>query len=264
MAEKKNKRSEHMSDALFGELKESLGQALQHARGKSFQNIIDELREFYGPPEPPKVTDPLGIILLENVAYLVSDERREQAFDALRERVGLTPPEILMAHEETLLEVARLGGMHPAARVEKLRRIAQIALQQFDGDLDKVLKLPLAQAKKSLKKFSGIGDPGAEKILLVSKTHPILALDSNGLRVLLRLGYGEERKSYSSTYRSAQEAVKDELKKDYDWLIAAHQLLRRHGQELCKRIEPLCPSCPVKSSCRYYQENARKSMEFRL
>jgi endonuclease III len=119
------------------------------------------------------------------------------------------------------------------------------------------LTRPLAQAKKALKKFSGIGDPGAEKILLFSRTHLILALDSNGLRVLLRLGYGEERKSYSSTYRSAQEAVEGELKKDFDWLIAAHQLLRRHGQELCKTARPLCSRCPVKSSCRYYQEEVR-------
>jgi len=224
---------------------------------KSFQKIIDELEEFYGRPESPRIADPLGMILLENIAYLVSDDRREQAFNALRERVGLTPPETLMAHEETLLEVAHLGGMHPAARVEKLRRIAQIALQEFDGDLDRVLKQPLAQAKKSLKKFPGIGDPSAEKILLFSRTHPILALDSNGLRVLLRLGYGEERKSYSSTYRSAQEAVESVLKKDFDWLIAAHQLLRRHGQELCKTARPLCSRCPVKSDCRYYQEEVK-------
>ncbi|HSB10582.1 MAG TPA: hypothetical protein VLM38_13925 [Blastocatellia bacterium] len=221
---------------------------------RSFKKIIDELREFYGRPDPPKITDPLGIILLENVAYLVSDERREQVFNSLREKAGLSPPEILTAHEENLLEVARLGGMHPAARVEKLRRIAQIALQEFDGDLDKVLKQPLSRAKKSLKKFPGIGDPGAEKILLFSKAHPILALDSNGLRVLLRLGYGEELKSYAASYRSAQAAVEGELKKDFGWLIEAHQLLRRHGQELCKTTEPLCPACPLKTSCRYYQK----------
>ena len=224
---------------------------------KPFTKIVDELQGFYGRPEPPKVTDPLGLILFENVAYLLSAERREQAFNALREGVGLTPPEILMAHEEALLEVARLGGMRPEARVEKLRRIAQIALQEFDGDLDKILKQPLARAKKLLKKFPGIGDPGAEKILLFSRTHPILALDSNGLRVLLRLGYGEERKSYSPTYRSAQEAVENELKKDFDWLIAAHQLLRRHGQQLCKTNEPMCPSCPVSSDCSYYQKGSR-------
>lgn len=235
---------------------------------KPFTNIIHELQNIYGPPDPPKVTDPLGLILLENVAYLVSDKRREEAFDALREKVGLTPVDILTAHEETLLEVARLGGMLPAARVEKLRRIAQIALQEFDGDLDKVLKRPLAQAKKSLKKFPGIGDPGAEKILLFSKTHPILALDSNGLRVLRRLGYGEEQKSYAATYRLAQEAaqeaakdaVRDEMWKDFDWLIAAHQLLRLHGQQLCKATTPLCAKCPVKTVCRYYQETGSRSV----
>src|SRR5947207_8366685 len=119
-----------------------------------FQPIISELLKFYGQIEPPKVTDPLGMILLENVAYLVSDERRERAFDALREKVGLTPTEILTAHEETLLEVARLGGMLPAARVEKLRRIARIVVQEFDGDLDRAVRLRLSKAKEPLKKFT--------------------------------------------------------------------------------------------------------------
>ena len=155
------------------------------------------------------------MVLLENVAYLVGDEQREEAFDALREKVGLSPVDIVTAHDEKLLEVAHLGGMLPAARVDKLRRIANIALQEFDGDLNRVLSLPTTKAKRALKKFPGIGDPGAEKILLFTRTLPVLALESNGLRVLLRLGYGEERKNYSTTYRSAQEAVEPELKKDW-------------------------------------------------
>lgn len=193
------------------------------------------------------------MILFENVAYLVGDEQREQAFDALRERVGLSPVDIVTAADEKLLEVARLGGMHPAGRVEKLRRVAEIALQEFDGDLQSVLIQPLAKAKRALKKFPGIGDPGAEKILLFTRTMPVLALESNGLRVLLRLGYGEERKNYSATYRSVQEAVEPEMLNDFDLLIEVHRLLRRHGQELCKRSEPLCAECPVKRECRFYR-----------
>jgi len=223
---------------------------------RSLGRVINELRKLYGSPKPPAVTDPLGMILLENIAYLVSDERRVQAFNNLSERVGLTPPEILMAPENKLIEIARLGGMHPVARVEKLRLIAQIALQEFNGDFDRVLKQPLATVKKSLKKFPGIGDPGAEKILLFSRTQPVLALDSNGLRVLLRLGYGEESRSYSATYRSAQDAAGKGIKKDFDWLIAAHQLLRRHGQELCKNVNPVCAQCPLKSLCSYYRDHS--------
>jgi endonuclease III len=222
---------------------------------KPFQRIIAKLKSHYGPPRPLKTTDPLEMILLENVAYLVGDEQREGAFEALRDRVGLSPVDIVTAHDEKLLEVARLGGMLPGGRVEKLRRIANIALQEFDGDLKSVLAQPVAKAKRALKKFPGIGDPGAEKILLFTRTHPVLALESNGLRVLLRLGYGEERKNYSATYRAAQEAVKPESQEDFDWLIEAHQLLRHHGQELCKRSEPLCAPCPLKLDCRFYQQS---------
>ena len=222
----------------------------------AFQEVIRKLKALYGPPRPPKTTEPLEMILLENVAYMVGDEQREEAFDALRDRVGLSPVDIVTARDEKLLEVARIGGMLPAARVEKLRRIANIALQEFDGDLKSVLSLPVPKAKRALKKFPGIGDPGAEKILLFTRTHRLLALESNGLRVLLRLGYGEERKNYSATYRSVQEAVEPVLKNDFDWLIEAHQLLRRHGQETCRRTGPLCAECPLRPVCRFYQESA--------
>ena len=49
--------------------------------------------------------------------------------------------------------------------------------------------------------FPMIGEPGAEKILLFSGVLAVLALDSNGVRVLVRLGVGEERKSYAATYK---------------------------------------------------------------
>jgi len=75
---------------------------------------------------------------------------------------------------------------------------------------------------------------------------------------MIRLGFGEERKNYAGTYRSAQEAVKEEIVKSFDWLIAAHQLLRRHGRELCKNSQPACKQCPLTQSCRFFKENLRE------
>jgi len=82
----------------------------------------------------------------------------------------------------------------------------------------------------------------------------VLGLESNGLRVLLRLGFGEEKKNYTATYRSVQKAINVHLKEDYDWLIGAHTLLRQHGKELCKTNAPLCVKCPVRKSCAYFAE----------
>jgi endonuclease-3 len=222
-----------------------------------FQEVIDRLEKFYGPSLPPKVTDPLELIIYENIAYLVEDARREAVFVQLRKQVGLKPTDILSAPAEVLQEVAKPGGMNLEGRLDKLRTIARIVLGEFDGDLNQVLKLPLKQAMKALKKFPGIGDPGAEKILLFTKTHPILALESNGLRVLLRLGFDADHKNYTMAYRSAQEAVKTQLKLDCGWLIGAHQLLRRHGQELCRRTSPACGRCPLKVDCQFAQAAKR-------
>jgi endonuclease III len=219
----------------------------------NLQKIVSQLAAHYGKPKPLITTDPFELILLENVAYLVSDERREEAFKALRKYAGTKPHQLLSASDESILQATRLGGMHPEQRVARLREIALIAMNEFGGDLSEALKLPLPKAKQALRKFSSIGEPSAEKILLFTRSYPVLGLDSNGLRVLVRLGFGEEKKNYTATYRSIQEAIRGQLKQDYDWLIGAHILLRRHGKELCKTSAPLCEKCPIRKNCVYFK-----------
>jgi endonuclease III len=220
-----------------------------------FSTIIRKLEKFYGHPEPPKITDPLEIILFENVAYLADDDKRAAAFAALKKKVGTKPQQILKASLKQLEEITRMAGIVPELRAQRLRQIAELAHYIFKDDLAAELKKPLPQAKKSLKKFPSIGDPGAEKILMLTRSYPVLALESNGLRVLLRLGFAEEQKSYSAGYRLVQAALAGELPADYDALIEAHQLLRQHGQELCKRTRPLCEAdCPLTADCAYFRK----------
>jgi endonuclease-3 len=220
-------------------------------------HLIDQLAAFYGTPAPPEVTDPWEMIVWENVAYLVDDERRLQAMTDLRKKVGITPEEILAAPPARLIN-SGVRGIVPEQSVKKLRRSAEIALEDFGGDLRPILKQSLAAAKKALKRFPAIGDPGAEKILLFGRAYPILALDSNGMRVLVRLGFGMETPNYSATYRSVQTAIETEILKEFPWLIQAHQLLRRHGQELCRRSRPGCRQCPLKQHCPWPAANPER------
>lgn len=217
----------------------------------SFSKLIRRLERYYGRPKAPKITDPLGLILWENVAYLANDEKREKAYQALRKQVGTGPKQIRAASRVVLNRIAK-AGILAENQVEKLKKIADLVLEDFEGDLKQVLDWPTPKVKKALKKFPGIGDPGAEKILLFSRKEPVLALESNGLRVLLRVGFGEESQSYSKSYRSAQAAVEGQIQKDFVGLIAAHQLLRRHGQEICKRTKPLCRVCPLAEGCAFF------------
>ena len=215
--------------------------------------VVQTLERHYGRPAAPRRMDPLELILWENVAYLADDKRRAAAFTLLTTQIGSRPEQILAAPLGALRAVTS-HGILPDRFAEKLREIARIARDEFDGDLDAVLRLPLAKAKKALRKFPGIGEPGAEKILLFSRRQPLLAPESNGLRVLNRLGISPERKSYAATYVAAREVTAGQIGEDYDALIAAHSLLRRHGQELCRRSDPACGVCPLAGECRFARQ----------
>src|SRR6202022_3252408 len=206
--------------------------------------------QHYGRPAPLPSNDPLELIIWENIAYLASDKRRAAAFATLKRTIGTRPEPILAAKPSALAAIGK-AGILPDVSAAKLLAIAKIAYEEFDSDLRSVLKKPLPQAKKALKRFPSIGDPGAEKILLLTRSYPVMALDSNGLRVMCRVGYAEEQKSYSATYRLVLNAICGQLRRDYDSLIRAHQLLRQHGQDLCKRSKPRCVECPITDSCNY-------------
>jgi endonuclease III len=216
----------------------------------TISKLVNELQQQYGLPAPLPSTDPLELIIWENIAYLANDKRRAEAFATLKRSIGTHPEQILAAKQSALAAIGK-AGILPDVSAEKLLAIAKIAYEEFDSDLRSVLKKPLPQAKKALKEFPSIGDPAAEKILLFTRSYPVFSLDSNGLRVLCRVGFAEEQKNYSATYRLVQDAIREQLPRDYDSLIRAHQLLRQHGQELCKRSKPLCAKCPVKDACNY-------------
>jgi len=208
--------------------------------------VLDLLAQTYGEPESPPRRSVLDLVWLENVAYLVDDKKRAQAFNTLRTHIGTKPEDVLQASDQQLQAIAS-AGILPENQADKLKRIAELA-----GELDGVEALPLNQAKRRVMKFPSIGEPGAEKILLFARTHAVLGLESNGVRVMERVGIVDEKKSYAATYREVQHYVAGYADRGVEWLIRAHQLLRQHGQELCKRSRPRCEVCPLTDRCRYY------------
>jgi endonuclease III len=216
--------------------------------------VMAALEQHYGTPRPEPLSGPLDMILWEIVGYLVDDDRRRTAFNMLRLQTGLDPMRIRATPLRTLETITRMGGSVGAKeRAERLHKTAGMVVDDFDGDLNAVLKWPLPKARKALLKFPMVGEPGADKILVFCGTQPVLALDSNGVRTMVRIGFAKAEPSYQGTYRSLREAVAQELPEDCGWLTRAHLLLRQHGQEICTRNLPGCGKCPVAAVCAYKQ-----------
>ena len=103
-----------------------------------------------------------------------------------------------------------------------------------------------------LKKFPGIADPGADRILLFAGISPIAAVPSNCVHVLARILHGKESKNYGATYREARNAIAAAVPENFDARTRAYLLLKRHGREICKSTKPRCESCPVNASCSFF------------
>lgn len=184
------------------------------------------------------------------MAYLAADARRLAAYRFLEDRIGTTPADILGASPTALRAVTRRGGaIAVGQRAQRLRAVAERVLGEWDGDLRPVLRLPFAAARRELTRYPAVGEPGAERILLLCGARPVLALDSNALRVLRRLGYGREYPQWAKTYRAVQAAAQRELPATIAIRRPAYLLLRQHGQTLCRRSAPRCHQCPLQPDC---------------
>jgi endonuclease III len=137
-----------------------------------------------------------------------------------------------------------------------LKCCAEIAEEIGIARLHSLLKTDPAAARKALRKFPGIADPGAERILLYNGACRTLAPDSNALRVLVRLGFAKMERDYGRVYRSVAESTAPELPSTFSKIIAARELLRRHGQELCRRNNPRCEACPLSARCEAFRTKA--------
>lgn len=214
-------------------------------------DVVRLLRGHYGVSEPLPVLNAFEWVVLENVAYLARPERRMAAFEVLRTSVGNSPHALLEASDEQLMR-ATAHGILAGTFADKVRECARIAIERFGGDLDAALDARPGAAVAMLRAFPGIGEPGAERILLFTGRRASLAPESNALRLLVRLGLVEEHGSYARTY-AASRAVDAALEPTPDAMAEVHLLLARHGREVCKRTKPRCGECVLEQGCAYAQ-----------
>jgi endonuclease III len=213
--------------------------------------ILNRLERFYGPQEPSFPVDPYEFLVWWYCGYPASDMACTKGWNSLTRDVGIDPGKLLKAKPRKLAAAIEPGGMFPELRAQHLQELAFRVENEFGGDLRAALAGPVPKARKLLKSFYGIADPGADRILLFARISPIAAVPSNCAGVLLRIRKTATSKNYSATYREEQGVIATELPETFDALARAYLLLKRHGQQLCKRTNPKCSECPLRPHCAY-------------
>jgi endonuclease-3 len=203
--------------------------------------VLEKLERTFGAVKVPVRARAFDMLVRMNCGYPASEEACAKGWAALSREVGVSAKAILGAPTSKLVSAMRAGGIVPELRAG---RLVEVASRAADGaDL---------RSRKVLKTFPTVGDPGADRILLFTRVEPVAAVPSNATQVPLRLGFGKEQRSYAASYRSAQQALDAQLPRAYDARIRSYLLLRRHGEEVCKRSRPRCEECPVTPECSYF------------
>ena len=222
--------------------------------------LLRKLEKVYGVQTAAWPSTPYELLIWMNCGYPASDVNCTRGWAAVQGAVGTKPEQILAAPREKLAQALKNGGIVPELRANRLAEIATRVETEFPNGFEKTLAGDAAEARKTLKKFPTIGDPGADRILLFTRIAAVAAVPSNHPQVLVRIRAGKEVEDYKVNYRAAQKALEQSVPQDFKQRMRAYLLLKAHGEALCKRTNPKCHECPLRPDCKYASSVGARSL----
>jgi endonuclease III related protein len=206
------------------------------------QEVYQRLFTAFGPqkwwPGDTQFEMMVGAILVQNTSWL----NVQRAIRNLREADLLEPQALYEVPEEELQELIRPAGYY-RIKARRLRSLLEFLVKRYGGSIEAMFRTPLAKLRQELLSVHGVGPETADSILLYGGAMPSFVVDAYTYRIFSRHGWID----LESDYHQIQEYFQDHLPADARMFNEYHALLVRLGKHHCKKSEPLCKTCPLKS-----------------
>ncbi len=162
------------------------------ALGERLLDVYARLLAAYGPQGWwPGSGDPfeivVGAVLTQSVAWV----NVEKALENLRAAGALSPAGVHALPDESLAALLRPSGYY-TVKARRLRAVVQVVMEEFGGDLRRLLALPLPALRARLLGTYGIGQETADDIIVYAAGQPSFVVDAYTVRLFTRLGLGPE------------------------------------------------------------------------
>jgi endonuclease-3 len=207
--------------------------------------ILDTLRNTF--PMPKWIAsseDPFRTLIVTIISQNTNDRNTARAFENLSNNFRITPEILAKAKIKDLERSLKVAGLY-RNKSRVIKQVSEEVVQKYRGDLNRILALPLGEARKQLLEFRGVGPKTADVLLLFTAKKSTIPVDTHVNRVSKRLGLAPKGGDYEDV-RQALQSLFDP--KDY---LAVHLLLIMSGRKYCKARKPLCNECPLKNLCRF-------------
>ncbi|WP_417910841.1 endonuclease III domain-containing protein [Candidatus Electronema sp. PJ] len=207
---------------------------------EALREIYNRLLAHFGPqgwwPGDSPFEVMLGAVLTQNTSW----QNVEKAIANLKNEGLLSVEALSLLPVEKLAEIIRPAGYHNL-KAQRLKNL--IALIEDQGGVAALLNQPTAVLRELLLSVKGIGPETADSIVLYAAGRSIFVIDAYTHRILCRHGLVAE----DCDYFQMQELFMDNLAEDAALFNEYHALLVRLGKEFCRKSQPKCECCPLKT-----------------
>ena len=194
------------------------------------------------PVEPWKPGRPFETLIHTILSQNTNDRNSDAAMKRLKKRYKITPRSLSRASIRNLIPCIRSAGLY-TLKGPRIIEVSRIILQQYDGSLKRILRLPYVEAKERLTEMPGVGPKTADIVLAFNAKHPVIPVDTHISRVTKRLGIAQQNADYE-TIRGSLEALIPERNR-----ISFHLSMIEFGRNICKAPRPKCQICPLNKTC---------------
>jgi len=179
----------------------------------------------------------VGTILSQNT----NDRNSLAAYSRLTSKFK-TPEQIASASLDEIKELIKIGGLYQE-KSKRLKKISELVLKKYGGNINSILKKPVGEARKELLSLPGVGYKTADVVLAFGAGHDIFPVDTHVFRVSKRLGFVEKKNRYENV------KTKLEMITPAGRRIEGHILLIQLGRNYCRARNPRHAECPVNRFC---------------
>ncbi len=221
-------------------------QALAHHNLFRINEAVEKLSDIYGigaypgrdpvtdGPPPPGSQNPFRVLISTILSQRTKDENTHIATEQLFAKYD-TPKKLSAAKPENIYDLIRPAGFYKQ-KAEKIIQTSKIVYEKYSSNvpdtMDELISLP------------GVGRKTASCVLAYGFGLPAIAVDTHVHRICNLLGLVKTSKP-DDTEESLMFLVPQEHWHDIN------RLLVRHGQSICRPINPRCHECPIAHICDF-------------
>ena len=205
-------------------------------------NIYNKLYAHFGPrhwwPADSPFEVMIGAILTQNAAW----SNVEKAISNLKHAGLLTPKKIEKVSTRTLQKAVRPSGFYKE-KAKKLKDLVRFLSATCSGNIKKLSSQKIHLLRNALLGVNGIGPETADSILLYALRKRVFVVDAYTKRIFTRHGLLPE----SSSYDEVQDLFIRNLPSSIKLFNEYHALIVETGKNYCKKRNPKCKICPLKT-----------------